>query len=64
MRIATQNPATGIEAGAKLTPAAIGRIKPLDSRPANRESLAENFNREIDAWARRALGANGFGDCA
>ena len=29
----------------------------------NRESLAENFNRELEAWARHALGANGFGDC-
>jgi hypothetical protein len=27
-----------------------------------RESLSENFNEEIDIWARRALGANGFGD--
>jgi len=27
-----------------------------------RESLSENFNREIEAWARHALGANGFGD--
>ena len=29
----------------------------------NRESLSENFNRELEAWARHALGANGFGDC-
>ena len=28
----------------------------------DRESLSENFNAEIDAWARRALAANGFGD--
>ena len=27
-----------------------------------RESLSENFINEIDAWARRALAANGFGD--
>lgn len=26
-----------------------------------RESLSENFHDEIDAWARRALAANGFG---
>lgn len=28
-----------------------------------RESLSENFLDEIDAWARRALAMNGFGDC-
>ena len=28
-----------------------------------RESLSANFNREIDAWARHAQSANGFGDC-
>jgi len=28
---------------------------------AVRESLSENFVDEIDAWARRALAANGFG---
>jgi len=28
----------------------------------NQESLSENFNAEIDAWARQALAANGFGD--
>ena len=27
-----------------------------------RESLSEIFVDEIDAWARRALAANGFGD--
>ena len=27
-----------------------------------RESLSENFNDEIEAWARHALAANGFGD--
>ena len=26
------------------------------------DSLSEIFNDEIDAWARRALAANGFGD--
>ena len=29
-----------------------------------RDSLAANCNREIDAWARQALAANGFGDAA
>ena len=28
----------------------------------NQESLSENFNAEIDTWARQALAANGFGD--
>jgi hypothetical protein len=28
----------------------------------NRELLSENFNAEIDAWARQALAANGFSD--
>jgi len=27
-----------------------------------RESLSENFIDELDAWARHALAANGFGD--
>ena len=27
-----------------------------------RESLSENFNAEIEAWARHALASNGFGD--
>ncbi|MGD8840410.1 MAG: hypothetical protein PVI70_12480 [Gammaproteobacteria bacterium] len=62
MGVATTNPAARIEPGATLLPAAIEEIGPIDERPANRDSLAENFNREIDAWARHALGANGFGD--
>ena len=28
----------------------------------NQESLSGKFNVEIDAWARQALAANGFGD--
>jgi hypothetical protein len=28
----------------------------------NRDSLSENFNNEIEAWARQALASNGFGD--
>lgn len=28
----------------------------------NEKPLSENFNAEIDAWARHALAANGFGD--
>ena len=27
-----------------------------------RDSLSENFINEIEAWARHAFGANGFGD--
>ena len=27
-----------------------------------RDSLSENFINEIEAWARQALAANGFGD--
>ena len=37
-------------------------IAEIDS-PVARESLSEKFHDEIDAWARRALAANGFGDC-
>lgn len=33
-----------------------------DYKDEGRESLSENFNDELDRWARRALGANGFGD--
>jgi hypothetical protein len=32
------------------------------SSQTGRESLSENFLDEIDAWARRALAMNGFGD--
>jgi len=28
----------------------------------DRESLSENFNAEIEAWARHSLASNGFGD--
>ena len=28
----------------------------------NRDSLSENFNNEIEAWARQAMASNGFGD--
>jgi len=28
----------------------------------HRDSLSENFNEEIDAWARHSLASNGFGD--
>ena len=39
----------------------------IDTSPATeaepaRESLFESFAEEIDAWARQALAANGFGD--
>ena len=36
-------------------------FKPEQVGPG-RESLSENFNQEIEAWARRALASNGFGD--
>jgi hypothetical protein len=28
----------------------------------DRDSLSENFNNEIEAWARHAIASNGFGD--
>jgi hypothetical protein len=36
----------------------------VQSRTQNRDrdSLSENFNDEIEAWARQAMAANGFGD--
>ena len=34
----------------------------LDFESHQRESLSENFNAELDAWARHCLAANGFGD--
>jgi len=36
----------------------------VEFSPANikRDSLSEAFYDEIDAWARQALAANGFGD--
>jgi hypothetical protein len=32
------------------------------SNNSDRDSSYENFVNEIDAWARQALAANGFGD--
>jgi len=37
-------------------------IVKLTSKDVTHDSLSEMFNDEIDAWARRALAANGFGD--
>ena len=37
-------------------------IVDFDDDFRNRESLSENFVNEIEAWARHALGANGFAD--
>ena len=34
----------------------------LAGEAIRRQSLSKNFNREIDAWARHALAASGFGD--
>ena len=34
----------------------------VEFSPEPRESLSENFNAEIDAWARHCLASNGFGD--
>ena len=34
----------------------------LDFESRQRESLSENFNAELDAWARHCLASNGFGD--
>lgn len=63
MSIATMNTATSLQPGVQLAPAKIEQFAPADGGSTNRDSLSENFNREIDAWARHALGANGFGDC-
>ena len=37
-------------------------IVEFDHEFRNRDSLSENFVNEIEAWARHALAANGFGD--
>jgi hypothetical protein len=37
-------------------------IVKFTSRGMPHDSLSEILNDEIDAWARRALAANGFGD--
>jgi hypothetical protein len=37
-----------------------GEIVEFDFR--HRDSLSENFNDEIEAWARHSLASNGFGD--
>jgi hypothetical protein len=37
-------------------------VVPFRSEYFERESLSENFINELEAWARHALAANGFGD--
>jgi len=37
-------------------------IVDFDRSYLERDSLSENFVNEIEAWARHALAANGFGD--
>jgi len=37
-----------------------GEVVEFDFR--HRDSLSENFNEEIEAWARHSLASNGFGD--
>jgi hypothetical protein len=40
------------------------KLEIVQSRTLNRDrdSLSENFNDEIEAWARQAIASNGFGD--
>ena len=38
-------------------------VNPVSGDTRDSGSLFENFVDEIDAWARQALAANGFGDC-
>ena len=45
----------------QTSPAEVVSIRPAMRVP---ESLSENFNHEIDAWARHALARNGFADAA
>ena len=37
-------------------------IVPVRTQKHDRDSLSENFNNEIEAWARHAIASNGFGD--
>ena len=57
-----QTPMTVVAAGKPRNrrPAATV-VKPGESN-RQRDSLAGNFNEEIDAWARMAQARNGFGD--
>ena len=43
---------------------ALQKFAIVRSRAQNRDrdSLSENFNNEIEAWARQAIASNGFGD--
>jgi hypothetical protein len=36
-------------------------IVPDRAQDRDRDSLSENFNNEIEAWARHAMASNGFG---
>lgn len=63
-RVSPQSVDPAARTGKERPPSATAR-KPVtfgESAEA-RDSLSANFNREIEAWARHALGANGFGDC-
>ena len=37
-------------------------VVPVRTQRHDRDSLSENFNNEIEAWARHAMASNGFGD--
>jgi hypothetical protein len=37
-------------------------VVPVRTQRHDRDSLSENFNNEIEAWARHAIASNGFGD--
>ena len=56
--------ATGLAAGQgrPAEPREPASVFAIRSRTRERDSLSENFNDELEAWARHSLGANGFGD--
>ena len=40
----------------------VAKVVEIRKRNQDHDSLSENFNKEIDAWARMATARNGFGD--
>jgi hypothetical protein len=48
------------EVDSESSPIAQHKLEVVQYR--DRDSLSENFNNELEAWARHALASNGFGD--
>jgi hypothetical protein len=62
MKSLTRDELPGVDYDPDRYPQKGWNIVKLRRRNHDRDSLSENFTNELDAWARQALAANGFGD--